>query len=181
MITDQQVRHAIKTVIATAQPDAKVYEWNALSHDLGSWPGLFRTESGTHGWIIKRSSISSEWKHGYRERPRWVYDIWGFFAFAEGKEGDNSDDAFSAIVASIADALRLTPTLALEEVERHELEVGVRAQGVPGPRLAVLGQRDHDLEPLDHVRRGEAGAQLVQRDDRHEGSLLWHVPPRRRC
>lgn len=121
MITDKDVRHAIKTIIAAAQPTAKVYEWNALSHDLDSWPGMFRIAGGTHGWIIKRSSIATEWKHGGRQRPHWGYDIWGFYAFSQGKEGDNSDDAFSEVIASIAEALRLKPTLDLEEVERHEL------------------------------------------------------------
>ncbi|MEZ5421851.1 MAG: hypothetical protein R2682_01995 [Pyrinomonadaceae bacterium] len=121
MITDQSVRHAIKNLIATAQPAATVYEWNALSHDLATWPGLFRTATGTHGWLIKRTSMESEWKHGGRQRPRWIYDIWGFYGFRSGKEGDNSDDEFSAVVASIAEALRATPTLELDEVERHEL------------------------------------------------------------
>lgn len=122
MITDLDVRHAIKIMIAGAQPDARIYEWNALSHDLAAWPGLFRTVTGkTHGWLIKRASIATVWKHAGRERPQWIYDIWGFYKFRSGKEGDNSDDEFSAIVASIAEALKLKPTLELAEVERHDL------------------------------------------------------------
>lgn len=122
-MTDQEVRHAINDIISAVCPDAKVYEWNVLSHELSEWPGLFRISGGTHGWIIKRSSIETEWKNGGRERPEWNYDLWGFYAFRSGKEGDNSDDEWSVIIDSIGSALKAEPRLGMEdsEVERHEL------------------------------------------------------------
>ena len=122
-MTDQEVRHAIKGIIAAAASTAKVYEWNVLSHDLGEWPGLFRITGGTHGWIIKRSSTSSEWRNGIgREKPVWEYDIWGFYGFRSGKEGDNSDDEFAVIIDAVAAGLKASPRLGIDdEIERHEL------------------------------------------------------------
>lgn len=123
MITDQEIRHAIAGIITAVTSGAKVYEWNVLSHDLASWPGLF--DEPRHGWIIKRSAIESEWKQiiGKRERPTWTYDIWGFYDFRSGKEDDNSDDEFAVIVDAIGVALKNEPRLGLSdsEVEKHEL------------------------------------------------------------
>lgn len=120
-MTDEQVRHAIKGIINGLYATAKVYEWNVLGHDIAAWPGLFRITGGTHGWIIKRSQISAEWKHGGRERAEWIYDIWGFYAFRSGKENDNSDDDWAVILDAVRAALKASPTLGLAEVERHEL------------------------------------------------------------
>ncbi len=121
--TDQQVRHAIKAIIAAACPTAKVYEWNVLSHRIDEWPGLFRITGGAHGWIIMRSSTENEWKNGVRVRPIWNYTLLGFYGFRSGKEGDNSDDEFAVILDSIAAGLAANPRLDLDssEVERHEL------------------------------------------------------------
>lgn len=48
--TDQQIREAIAAIIDGATTDAVVYRWNALSHNLSEYPGLFRTTTGkTHG------------------------------------------------------------------------------------------------------------------------------------
>lgn len=121
--TDQEVRHAIKGIVAAAASGARVYEWNVLSHDLKEWPGKFRTAAGgTHGWIIKRVAVETEWKNGGRQRPAWIYDIWGFYAFRSGKEGDNSDDEFAAIVDALSSGFLASPRLGIDgEVERHEL------------------------------------------------------------
>ncbi len=118
-VTDKEVRHAIATTIAAADTAAQVYEWNALSHELAEWPGLFGDPA--KGWIIKRSVIDSQWKNAHFDRQAWTYDVWGFYEFRSGKEGDNSDDEFSVILAAVKAALAAKPTLDLAEVERHEL------------------------------------------------------------
>lgn len=117
--TDQEVRHAIKGIIAAADTGAAVYEWNALSHNLAEWPGLFGDPA--HGWIIKRAVIDSEWKNAHFDRQAWTYDVWGFYEFRSGKEGDNSDDEFAVIIAAVKAALADEPKLTLAEVEKHEL------------------------------------------------------------
>ncbi len=120
MVTDQEVRHAIKGIIGEADTDAVIYEWNALSHDLAEWPGLFG--SSRHGWIIKRSAIATEWKHGGRERPVWSYDLWFFYGFRTGKEGDNSDDEVGVILDAVGSGLKASPRLGIDdEIEKHEL------------------------------------------------------------
>jgi hypothetical protein len=126
-MTDQEVRHAIKAIIAAAATTAKVYEWNALSHKLDEWPAIFRTGDVTHGWIIKRFGIESEWKNAVRDRQVWIYDIWGFYGFRSGKEGDNSDDEFAVIIDAIKTGFTAAPRLAIDdEVEKHEqLQVNV--------------------------------------------------------
>ncbi len=119
-ITDKQVREAISAIIETDQPTAKIYNWNALSHNLAEWPGLFRVAGGTHGWVIKRIGGRSEWKNAVRDRKKWIYDIWGFYGFRAGKTADNSDEEFAEIVDSVYKALKLKPTLDLPEAQ-HEL------------------------------------------------------------
>ncbi len=118
-MTDEEVRAAMKTVIATADAAAVIWPYNCLSHDLDEWPGLFGADR--HGWIIKRSAIEAEWKHGGRDRAVWIYDIWGFYGFRTGKEDDNSDDEWAAIIDAVRDGFRAAPTLELAEVERHDL------------------------------------------------------------
>jgi len=120
-MTDEEVRHAIKGIVAAAATGAQVYEWNVLSHELAEWPGLFGT--ARHGWIIKRVEIETKWKNigGQRCIPTWTYDIWGFYGFRSGAEGDNSDDEFSVIVDAVGTALKAKPTLDLAEVEKHDL------------------------------------------------------------
>ncbi len=121
-MTDSEVRIAIKAIIAAAATEAVIYPWNALSHNLADWPGLFGSSPGSrHGWIIKRASIESEWKNGVRDRQTWNYDIWGFYSFRTGKEGDNSDDEFAEIIDSIKTGFTAAPRLAIDdEVEKHE-------------------------------------------------------------
>lgn len=123
MTTDEEVRQRIKEIIAVPQPDARIWPYNALSHNLAEWPGLFRTEAGgTHGWVIKRDPVSSDWKNAGRSRDVWIYDIWGFYGFRSGNESSNSDNEWSAIVDATRAALKAAPTLdELAEIERHEL------------------------------------------------------------
>ncbi len=121
-VTDTEVREAIADVIKTAQPDAIVFNWNVLGHNMADWPGLFRVDDAvTHGWLIKRNGTQSEWKNAYRDRQFWIYDIWGFFGFRAGKEGDNSDEDFAEITDSIYAGFKAEGKLGLEEVEEHEL------------------------------------------------------------
>lgn len=121
MVTDAEVRQKLKDLIKTAYPAAQVYGWNALSHKLHEWPGLFRTDAATHGWIIKRAGTESQWKNPTRDRSFWTYDVWAFYGYRTGKEGDNSDDEFSAILQTVYDAVKATSNLGLAEVEEHEL------------------------------------------------------------
>jgi hypothetical protein len=119
---DKQIRLAIKQIIKTLYPAAQVFAWNALSHDLGEWPGMFRTASGaTHGWIIKRSAARSEWKNPQRDRKTAVYDVWGFYGFSAGNENENSDNEFAEIVDAVCESIKAVPALDVAGVERHGL------------------------------------------------------------
>lgn len=126
MATDAQVRQKLKDLIKAVHPTAQVYGWNALSHELGDWPGMFRTtdfaSSGkTHGWIVKRAGSESRWKRLGADRVAWIYDLWGFYGFRSGKEGDNSDDEFAGVCQAVYDAIKATPKLDIECVDEHEL------------------------------------------------------------
>lgn len=119
---DKQIRDKIAGLIAAEYEDAKVYGWNALSHQLGDWPGLFRTDDGTHGWIIKRAQTATEWKSIGRDRRKWTYDIWGFYGFESGQASDNSDNEFAEICDTVYEAIKAEPRLDFEgTVEMHEL------------------------------------------------------------
>lgn len=119
---DKQIRDAIAALITAQHADAQVYGWNALSHNLTEWPGLFRTTDWTHGWIIKQSSQPAEWKHGRRDRVAVTYDVWGFYGFRSGKTADNSDDEFAIIRTKVYNAIKGEPRLGFEnEVEQHDL------------------------------------------------------------
>ena len=122
MATDAEIRQKLKDLILAAQPTAVVYGWNALSHQLSEWPGMFRTDDGgTHGWIVKRTGYPSEWKNPRRIRRFFVYDVWGFYGFRSGKEGDNSDEEFSLICQGVHDAIAAEPKLGFDCVDEHEL------------------------------------------------------------
>lgn len=119
---DKQIRLALKQIIKTLYPEAQVFAWNALSHDLGEWAGMFRTAAGgTHGWIIKRGAARAEWKNGRRDRKTAVYDVWGFYGFNAGSEDANSDNEFAVIVDAVYEAVKAAPTLDLAGVEGHGL------------------------------------------------------------
>lgn len=120
---DAEIRANIGTILATAQPAARVYPFNPLSHDLADWPGLFRTEAGgTHGHIIFRSQAAGGWKgSGGRDKRKFTYSIWSFYGFRPGKIGDNSDDEFQEILDDNYDAIKAKPRLDHEEVEEHSL------------------------------------------------------------
>lgn len=120
---DIQIRAKAGLIISAAYPTARVYSWNALSHDLADWPGLFRTtDSKTHGWIIRRVAQPSEWKNPQRDRQKPEYDIYGFYKFRSGKLGDNSDDEFALIWDTVYEAFKAAPRLNFDTVvERHDL------------------------------------------------------------
>ncbi len=124
--TDKQIRLVIKAIIVAAYPTARVYAWNALSHDLREWAGMFRCSDGkTHGWIIKRAALKSEWKNGRRDRRQYPYDIWGFYGFKTGEgitEAVNSDNEFGEILDTIYEGFKASPRLEFDEtVETHDL------------------------------------------------------------
>lgn len=117
---DKQIRNAIADLIKAEHADAQVYGWNALTHDLGEWPGLFG--SPRHGWIIKRASQEAERKNASRDRVTLVYDIWGFYEYQTGTTAANSDDEFAVILAKTYNALKAEPRLGFEnDIERHLL------------------------------------------------------------
>jgi hypothetical protein len=121
---DRQIRDAVKTIIQPAYPAAVIFPWNALSHNLGDWPGLFRVPDGSkvHGWIIKRAAAAGEWKNIRRTRQVAEYDVWGFYSFRTGKASDNSDDEFGLVTDAAYDALAAKPTLDLDGVvDKHDL------------------------------------------------------------
>lgn len=124
--TDKQIRLAIKQIIKAAYPTAQVYAWNALSHDIDEWAGMFRTSDGkTHGWIIKRAAVKSDWKNGKRSRQQFFYDVWGFYGFKTGEgitELANSDNEFAEILDVIYEGFKASPRLEFDAtVETHDL------------------------------------------------------------
>ncbi len=122
-MADSEIRAAIKQVIIGAYPNARVYSWNALSHKLNEWAGMFRcTDGKTHGWIIKRAATQSTWKNAAKDRTQARYDIWGFYGFRHGKDADNSDNEFSEVLDTIFDSFKDAPRLNFDNyVEKHDL------------------------------------------------------------
>lgn len=124
--TDKQIRLAIKGLIKNLYPTAQVFAWNALSHDLSEWAGMFRTTDGnTHGWIIKRAALDAKRKNPQRDRQVFPYDVWGFYKFASGEnvtETANSDNEFGEIIDTIYEAFKDSYNLGLAGVvENHDL------------------------------------------------------------
>lgn len=125
--SDKQIRLAIKGFIKALYPDAQVFAWNVLSHDIDEWAGIFRTPMGaTHGWIIKRSSLEGTRKNAQRDKKTIVYDVWGFYKFRAGEnvtELSNSDNEFGEITDAVYEALKDSPRLGLAGclVDYHDL------------------------------------------------------------
>lgn len=123
---DKQIRLAAKEIIKDRYPTIQGFAWNALSHDVSEWAGMFRTEDEkTFGFIVKRGSFKGEWKNGQRDRNKAVYDIWIFYGFRADEdvtEADNSDNEFGEILDVIYEDFKTAYNLNLPGiVERHEL------------------------------------------------------------
>lgn len=116
---DQTTREAIGGLIAAVQPDAQVYPWNVLCHDLNDWPGLFGP--GRIGYVIKRAAQSAERKNATRDRRHADYSVLCFLKFTPGKLGVNSDENFAERLSRVYDAIKAQPKLGLGIVEYHEL------------------------------------------------------------
>lgn len=123
---DTRIRKAIKQLIIAKYPLARIYPFNALSHDINEWAGMFHCEDGkTFGAVIKRAAQKADWKNGNRDRRQIPYDIWIFFNFRTGEgvtENDNSDNEFGEILDTIYKDFKSEPRLGFdEEVETHDL------------------------------------------------------------
>ena len=124
---DKQIRLAIKAIIIAAYPNARVYPWNALSHNLEEWAGMFRCSDGkTFGVIIKRASQKGEWaKNGRRDRRQRLYDAWFFYGVRAGEgvtENDNSDNEFGEILDTVYESFKESHRLEFEEqIDKHDL------------------------------------------------------------
>jgi hypothetical protein len=143
MISDASIRPAIAAIIFASQNRAQVYSWNALSHDLTDWPALFYLEATensfdigpgglpvfvpglpavTHGWIVKRAGTQVRPLPGNRQQAAFIYDVWGFYGFRVGQEGDNSDEEFGVICDAVAAAFAAAPQLNLPGgIRNHDL------------------------------------------------------------
>ncbi len=121
---DTDIRLAVKTIIKNLYPNAQVFAWNALSHDISEWAGMFRNDKDelTHGWIIKTAAATAQWKNGKRDKKQLPIDVWGFYGFRSGNEADNSDNEFAEIREAIYEAIKAVPTLNFSgTVEGHDL------------------------------------------------------------
>jgi|GEM_PF-2603171 len=120
---DKQIRLALKGLIQLDYPTAVIWPYNALSHDLREWPGLFRTSDGkTHGWIIKQTSLAATRKNNVLDRRTLPFDLWAFYGFRQGTESDNSDNEFGQIRDKAYEAVKASPNLGIEgTVEYHDL------------------------------------------------------------
>lgn len=122
-MTDQEVKDAIKTIIAAACADAVIWPYNALSHQISEWPAMFRraTDGMVEGWVIMRTRISGEWKNASREKAVWQYTLLGLYGFRTGDQSSNSDKEFGVKLDAIRAGFRAKPTLDIQCVEKHDL------------------------------------------------------------
>lgn len=120
---DAEIRQAIGDLIAADYTTAKIYPFNALSHQIDEWPGLFRQSNGSaFGFVIMRTGASAVWRgSGGRDRREFTYSIWAFYSFRPGKIGDNSDDEFAEILDTVYERLKSEPRLGVSGVEEHSL------------------------------------------------------------
>lgn len=118
---DLQIRKKIKEYILEIDSNAKIYPYNALTHDVASWANLFKSSPKKHGWIIVRKGFGSEWNRGYQSKDTYKYDVWGFYGFYQFCENDNSDNEFSAILDQLQTKLKAKPQLDLSNIKEHKL------------------------------------------------------------
>jgi hypothetical protein len=127
MENDKQIRLAIKELIKNLYFNAQIYAWNALSHDINEWAGMFRCpkDDNTHGWIIKRAALQGTRKNARRDKKTLVYDVWGFYKFKTDEttnEMSNSDNEFGEITDAIYEVVKDSHNLNLSGlVEYHDL------------------------------------------------------------
>lgn len=115
-VSDQSIRQALATVIATKVTTNKVYSWNVLRttnptdirKTITEWLPQFQYNNAgtliTHGWVIKRVERTSEGRAGGCSDFFSAYDVWGFFGYYSTNENSNSENDFNVIVDTLADA-----------------------------------------------------------------------------
>jgi hypothetical protein len=123
---DKQIRLAAKAIIKNRYPTVQGFAWNALSHDIDEWAGMFKTsDNKIFGFIVKRAAVKSEWKNPQRDRRHPAYDIWIFYGFRAGAgvtENDNSDNEFGEILDCVYEDFKAAYNLNLPGVvEKHDL------------------------------------------------------------
>lgn len=129
--TESQIRAAIATVITTAAPNAKVFPWWSLGHEVAEWPGQLIPESGSdagkvHGYVITRTGTEGERKNPQCVSRSFSYDIWAFHFYKEDStSASNSDLTFNTELDAICDAFITASTLPAE-LQRVEEEPSFR-------------------------------------------------------
>lgn len=122
---DKKIRNKQRDIILTVDSQAKVYAFDTLSLDPQEWAGLFRIKyNGVerfHGWVIKRTGISSNELRANVFADVYNYDLWGFHGFWGTKETDNSDDIFQKILDDILEEFKRKMNLELSCVKEHKL------------------------------------------------------------
>lgn len=123
MNADLQIRDAIRNLLVNEHPQARVWPFLAIGHDMNDWPALFKTAGGLHGYVVFRTSANAAWNGtGGRDRRTFDYAIWIFYGWRPGRVGDNSDDEFSDIIEADYQAFKSSPRLGLETiVQEHGL------------------------------------------------------------
>jgi hypothetical protein len=143
--TEAQIREAIRTVLAAAAPNAKIFPWWALGHDPNTWPGILKPETGpdankVHGYIFTRINTEGDRRNSLSVKREFNYAVWGFHYYDETSTNANSSDVrFNAELDAICQAFEIAASLP-EELRRVKEEPQFKLD------LAVLGG-----EPLHYA------------------------------
>jgi hypothetical protein len=121
MSLDKDIRVAVKALILEVDANAKIYAFDTLPLDPSEWANLFIKAGQLHGWVIKRSGMTSREVRGGVFKDTYMYDVWGFYGFSGKSETDNSDDLFQEILDEVCEKLKAEMKLGLDCVSEHKL------------------------------------------------------------
>jgi hypothetical protein len=125
--TEEQIREAIREVLAAAAPKAKIFPWWALGHDPSEWPGILKPETGddsgkVHGYVFTRINTEGNRTNSERVRREFNYVIWGFHYYDETSRNETSSDSrFNAELDAFCNAFEIATNLP-ESLRRVQVE-----------------------------------------------------------
>jgi hypothetical protein len=118
--TDAQIREAIRSVLATAAPNAIIFPWWAPGHDPNQWPAILKPSSGpdagkVHGYVITRTNSEGRRKNSECVKREFNYAVWGFYFYDETSTNSNSSDVrFNAELDAFCKAFEIASLLPQE-------------------------------------------------------------------
>src|ERR1051326_7926081 len=123
--TDKAVRTKLRSLLETASgsPTRVVPRWQ-LDYTHKDWSAMLRSltvDGKLDGWLLTRTSTSSQRIGIGHYRHYWTYAMWYVRSYEQGNASDNSEDQVNALIDRVTSAFEDSEQLGFtgDEVDEH--------------------------------------------------------------